>query len=237
MKRDDPKAEVEPDTTQEKPALRQIVGALLFAARGPLNAAQIRRVLLQVQEEQGEKITDSAPSAGEAEIRAAVSDLKETLLRENVGLEIVEVAGGFRLQNELSCGPWIRRLLGKGRPSRLSRPALETLAIVAYRQPCTRAEIESVRGVSVDQILRNLLEMELIRIAGRSKLPGRPLLFATTRKFLEHFGLRNLDELPGVEELRKREDARAQNTAKTGESVTHEDTRDAETGTGGNGDE
>ncbi len=89
--------------------------------------------------------------------------------------------------------------------AQLSRPALETLAIIAYRQPCTRAEIEAVRGVAVDQIIRNLMEMQLIRIVGRSELPGRPWLFGTSQKFLEHFGLKRLDDLPGTEELRRLE--------------------------------
>ncbi|MCU0857478.1 MAG: SMC-Scp complex subunit ScpB, partial [Pontiellaceae bacterium] len=114
-----------------------------------------------------------------------------------------DVAHGFRLQNEINCGPWVRTLLDKDQNARLSKPALETLAIIAYRQPILRSEIESVRGVAVDQVLRNLVEMQLVRVVARSDLPGRPWLFGTTRRFLEHFGLRSLDEMPGMEELRR----------------------------------
>jgi segregation and condensation protein B len=101
------------------------------------------------------------------------------------------------------CGPFVRSLLEKNQTVRLSKPALETLAIVAYRQPCLRSEIEEVRGVSVDAVLRKLIEMQLIRVVRRSELPGRPWLFGTTQKFLEHFGINTIDELPGAEELKR----------------------------------
>src|SRR6185369_12522553 len=90
------------------------------------------------------------------------------------------------------------------KPARLSPPALETLAIIAYRQPVTRADVEVVRGVNIDGVLQTLMERGLVKISGRAEIPGRPLLYETTQFFLEHFGLRNLDELPNAEELRKR---------------------------------
>ena len=186
------------------PELKEIIGAMLFVARQPLTLADLRRVMAQVAETQG-GITKDYARATEADLVAAVQQLKVDLIERRVGLEINEVANGFRLENNPLCGPWLRHLLEKGRPSRLSRPALETLAIIAYRQPCTRADIEKVRGVAVDQIIRNLLEMQLIRIMGRSDLPGRPWLFGTTQRFLEHFGLRNVDDLPSVQELRRME--------------------------------
>jgi segregation and condensation protein B len=139
--------------------------------------------------------------------------LGKDLASARLGFSIAEVANGYRLVNDASCGPWLRRLLEKGKPSRLSPPALETLAIIAYRQPCTRAEIEAVRGVEVDQMVRNLLELQLIRLVGRSELPGRPWLIGTTQKFLEHFGLNSLDDLPGVEELRRMETAQIKKKA------------------------
>ena len=187
------------------PELKQIMGALLFGAKAPLSVSEIRRVLQQVAETWGGKTKDFA-GATEGHIRDALAQLKTDLEEKRVGLHVSEVANGFRLENEVSCGPWLRHLLSRGRPSRLSRPALETLAIIAYRQPCMRSEIESVRGVAVDQIIRNLLEMQLIRIVGRSELPGRPWQFGTTQRFLEHFGLRNLEDLPGIDELRRMED-------------------------------
>lgn len=200
------------------PELKEIVGAMLFVARQPLTLADLRRVLAQVAETQG-GITKDFARATEADLAAAVQQLKTDLIERRVGLEINEVANGFRLENNPMCGPWLRHLLEKGRPSRLSRPALETLAIIAYRQPCTRAEIEKVRGVVVDQIVRNLLEMQLIRIVGRSDLPGRPWLFGTTQRFLEHFGLRNVEDLPSVQELRRLETEQIRRAAPTTESA------------------
>ena len=183
------------------PELKQIVGALLFAARKPLTAGDLRRILAQVAEEQGGAAADFG-KVKDKEILEAVEALRRDLEGGRTGMVISEVAKGLRLENEAGCGPWVRQMLEKGKPARLSRPALETLAIIAYRQPVTRAQIEAVRGVAVDQLVRNLLEMQLIRVAGRSDLPGRPWLFGTTQKFLEHFGLNSLDDLPGVEELR-----------------------------------
>ena len=132
-------------------------------------------------------------------------------------MRVVEVANGFRLQNDPACGLWLRQMLDRGKPQRLSKPALETLAVIAYRQPCTRSEVESVRGVSVDAMVRTLLEMGLIKVTGRSELPGRPWLFGTTTKFLEHFGINQISELPGAEELRRREEQLQEAAAEPGE--------------------
>jgi segregation and condensation protein B len=184
------------------PELKQIVGAMLFAAKHPLSPSDVVACLRTVAEEQGGAARDFA-QLKEADIRTALEDLRVQLDGARLGFAVAEVAGGFRLENHPSCGLWLRQLLAKGRPNRLSKPALETLAVIAYRQPCTRAEIEAVRGVAVDQIVRNLMEMQLIRIVGRSELPGRPWQFGTTGKFLEYFGLNDVKELPGVEELRR----------------------------------
>lgn len=185
------------------PELKQIIGAMLFVAKSPLTKAEIKRVLVQVAEIRGGP-TRGFAKATESDIQSALDQLKTDLTEKHVGLHVIEVANGYRLENDESCGPWLRHLLER-RPTRLSRPALETLAIIAYRQPAVRSEIEKVRGVAVDQILRNLLDLQLIRIVGRSELPGRPWLFGTTQKFLEHFGLRNLEDLPGIEELKRME--------------------------------
>ena len=120
-----------------------------------------------------------------------------------MGLGVALVAGAYRLQNDAACGPFVRALLEKNQVMRLSKPALETLAIVAYRQPCLRSEIEEVRGVSVDAVLRKLIDMQLVRVVRRSELPGRPWLFGTTQKFLEHFGINRIEDLPGSQELRR----------------------------------
>jgi|APTNR8051073442_1049403.scaffolds.fasta_scaffold00346_35 segregation and condensation protein B len=187
------------------PELKQIIGAMLFASKTPITVGDIRRCLEQVAESAGGPARDFGAVTPE-DIRTALEALTETLQNQKAGFHVVEVAHGFRLENDANCGMWLRHLLQKGRPNRLSKPALETLAIIAYRQPCTRAEIEAVRGVAVDQILRNLMDMQLIRITGRSELPGRPWMFGTAQKFLEYFGLRDVKELPGVEELRRMEE-------------------------------
>ena len=118
-------------------------------------------------------------------------------------MEVAEVAGGYRLQTDAACGDWVRRMLNRGKPQRISRPMVETLAIVAYRQPISRSEIESIRGVGVGHVIKALMEMQLVRIVGRSDLPGRPFLFGTTTGFLDHFGLKSLNDLnamqPGIE--------------------------------------
>lgn len=184
------------------PELKALVGALFLAARKPLTAADIRRLLHQVAEEQGGPVADFAEFTA-ADIQRAIDALRQDVAGVRWGFHLNEVAQGYRFETDPSCGPWVRRLLDKGKPTRLSRPALETLAIIAYRQPCTRSEIETVRGVAVDQIIRTLLELQLIRVAGRSDLPGRPWLFGTTQRFLEQFGLKGLEDLPNSEELRK----------------------------------
>lgn len=190
--------------TDVLPELKQIIGAMLFTSKAPVTVGDIRRCLEQVAEQRGGALRDFAAVSPE-DIRTAIEALTETLQVQKAGFHVAEVASGFRLENDAACGIWLRQLLQKGRAQRLSKPALETLAIIAYRQPATRAEIESVRGVAVDQILRNLMDLQLIRITGRSELPGRPWMFGTTQKFLEYFGLRDVKELPGVEELRRME--------------------------------
>ncbi|MDD4737502.1 MAG: SMC-Scp complex subunit ScpB [Kiritimatiellae bacterium] len=184
------------------PELKEIIGAMLFAAKGAVTPKQIRRVFLQVAEDRGGMFAHFA-DVKEKQVAEILDEIHGILQESHLGFSLHEVAGGLRLQNNLNCGPWVRELLEKGKPNRLSRPALETLAIIAYRQPCVKSEIEGVRGVAVDAILKRLLEMQLVKITGRSELPGRPLFFGTTQKFLEHFGLKSLEELPGISELRR----------------------------------
>ncbi len=198
------------------PELKQIVGALLFAAREPVNIATIRKTLRDAAKQYEGPVKDFE-KASEKDITEAVERLNADLKQAKAGIHVGEVANGFRLQNDLNCGLWIRQMHDKGRANRLSKPALETLAIIAYRQPCTRQEIEAVRGVQVDAIMKNLMELQLVKAAGRSELPGKPWLFATTQKFLEYFGLKNLNDLPGTEELRRMEKAQAE--AKKNEAI------------------
>jgi segregation and condensation protein B len=170
------------------PPLKDIVEAALLAAGGPLT--QDRLLGLFAEEE-----------------RPTGTDLEEVIgrLRQDYaerGIEVVEVAGGWRIQVCQHVAPWVARLWEE-RPPRYSRALLETLALIAYRQPITRGEIEEIRGVAVStQIVKTLTEREWIRVVGHRDVPGRPALYATTRKFLEYFGLRSLNELPTLAEIR-----------------------------------
>jgi segregation and condensation protein B len=189
-------------TVDVLPELKQIVGALLFAAKEPLTIKRIRKAMIETGSgfsgpyEQYAKATDK-------QIEGAIEQLQEDLDKAKLGLNVALVAEAYRLQNDAACGPFVRALLEKNQVMRLSKPALETLAIVAYRQPCLRSEIEEVRGVSVDAVLRKLIDMQLVRVVRRSELPGRPWLFGTTQKFLEHFGINQIADLPGSQELKR----------------------------------
>jgi segregation and condensation protein B len=161
-----------------------VVEGLLFASDAPLEAERIREVL-------------SLDSEDEA--RDVVAMLRERYERESRALQITEVAGGYRMVTRPELAPWLIRLARTRTRVRLSRAALEALAIVAYKQPVSRPEVDAVRGVNSEGVLDNLLERRLVRIAGRKEAPGRPFLFETTREFLVAFGLRDLDDLPKVE--------------------------------------
>lgn len=165
---------------------KQILEALLFASEKPLSIEEVRQVL----EEETTK-----------DIRALIDELKDEYEAQARGFRIYEIAGGYQVSTHPGFAPWLKKLHGSRRTSRFSKPALETLAIVAYRQPVTRAEIESIRGVNVEGVLKTLLEKEMVRIKGRKDSPGRPIIYGTTDQFLEYFGLRNLSELPTLEEL------------------------------------
>lgn len=184
------------------PELKQIIGALLFAAKEPLKISQINNVIINT----GNILKGvylQYTKVNEEQIKEVIKELENELKTLSVGLELIKVAGGYRLQNNMLCGPFVRSLLEKNKTMKLSKPALETLAIIAYRQPCLRSEVEEVRGVSVDAVVRKLIEMQLIKVIKRSDLPGKPWLFGTTQRFLEHFGINSIEELPGSSELKK----------------------------------
>ncbi len=191
------------DPPIEIPAIRRILGAMLFGAREPLSIAEMLGVLNRVA---ARNQAVAAQTLKETDIREELERLNAELIQHDAGIRVMEAAGGFRLVTDPDCGPWLRELLDLGKPPRLSRPALETLAIIAFRQPVIRSEIESVRGVNVDSIVRNLLDTQLIKVTGRSDLPGRPMMYGTTQLFLDHFGLKHLKELPCLDELCRRED-------------------------------
>ena len=195
-----------PDDSRADEELKRVLGAMLFSAKTPLTVPQMRLVFLQAAAA-GSVEAAAFARVTEADILRALWQMQETWEMQRWGFHIVEVAHGYRLQSDPACAVWLKHLLDDHRRSRLSHPALETLAIIAYRQPVLRSEIEVVRGVNVDHIIALLLEMQLIRIAGRSDLPGRPFLYGTTGHFLEHFGLKDVKELPAVAELSRREAA------------------------------
>jgi segregation and condensation protein B len=166
------------------PELIDVAEALLFASETPVEADRIQEVL-------------RLDSAGEA--RELVRELVARLDARGSALQVIEVGGGYRLVTRPEVAPWLVKLARSRTRSRLSRSALETLAIVAYRQPVSRPDIDAVRGVNSEAVLDNLLDRRMIRIAGRKDSPGRPFLYETTRDFLVAFGLRDLADLPKVE--------------------------------------
>ncbi len=164
---------------------RGVLEALLFVAEEPLPLLRLQEILAD---------------ADAATTEAAIRELALSLEDSGRGLMVQEVAGGFRLATRPEAHPWIQRLQ-QVKPARLSRAALETLAIIAYKQPITRAEIEAIRGVAVDGVMRTLLERGLIRMLGRKAEAGRPILYGTSAAFLEHFGFKDLGELPSLREI------------------------------------
>ncbi len=174
------------------PSLKEIVGALVFGANRPLKVRELRDCIVEVAESDADLAVYS--EVDDKKIREALQELDKDLVANYVGFRVNETVGGYRIRSNAQCGRWLKHLL-KAKPARLSQPALETLAVIAYRQPISKADIEAVRGVSVSHVIKPLMEMHLVKIAGRSELPGRPFLYGTTQTFLEHFGLKNLKEL------------------------------------------
>ena len=184
--------------------LSQVVEALLFSAQKPLTARELAQAIKGAGA-QDELAPNEFAKTSEAEVAAALEQLKLEYIEQERAFQLVEKAEGWQLASDPEYARWVRQLFPAAKPARLSPPALETLAIIAYRQPITRADVEAVRGVAIESVLQTLMERGLVKIAGRAEIPGRPLLYETTQFFLEHFGLRNLDELPNAEELKRRE--------------------------------
>lgn len=168
--------------------LKQIVEAALLASG---KAMTLDKIL---------ELFDAMEQPDKKELRSVLQELSEDYADR--GIEIKEVASGWRIQVSKDCAPWVSRLWEE-KPGRYSRALMETLALIAYRQPITRGEIEDIRGVSVStHIMRTLLEREWVRVVGQRDVPGRPSLYGTTREFLDYFGLKSLDELPTLAEIR-----------------------------------
>jgi segregation and condensation protein B len=183
--------EAKPDAPEEAPVLppqeiRAVVEALVFASPTPITPRQIGEVL------------GGVPRAA---WEAALQELKEDYARDGRGLQLVEVAAGYQITTRPEYNDWVRELLDPRTPTRLSIQALETLAVIAYKQPVTLPEIIDLRGVKSGGVIKTLLEKRLIRITGRKEVVGRPMLYGTTKEFLLHFGMKDLSELPKIEEF------------------------------------
>ena len=191
-------------------SLQEIVGSLLFASETPLTAAELRQAVRSVEAEEGEnaEIFDVYRTCTSKEVDEALRGLEKALEVGGVGFRLVCAAGAYRMQTTPSCGRYVRAMLKMDRPNRLGRASLETLAIVAYRQPITKSEIEDIRGVDVTANIKTLMDLQLIRLVGKSELPGHPFLYGTTPLFLEHFGLASLQQLNDIDPTLQRSNPR-----------------------------
>ncbi len=166
--------------------LKDIIESLIFVSLEPLTLDRIREVLADVPE---------------AEVERALAELIQCYQQDGHGIQITQTGGGYIFCTKPACHPWVKRLLKIDKKSKLSSAALETLSIIAYHQPITLSEISALRGVDSSYTLKTLLEKKLIRIVGRKQSPGKPLIYRTTDRFLAHFGLNSLDDLPSEEEI------------------------------------
>jgi segregation and condensation protein B len=202
--------------------LNKVIEALLFVSENPLTIKQILEV---------------CPNTNTPEVKQVLKALQEHYSAPERGVQIIEVAGGYQFCTHPDCEPYLSKLYKTKRVFRLSAPALETLAIIAYKQPVTRAEMEFIRGVNVDGVIKNLEDRELIKPKGRKEVAGRPMLYGTSEKFLHYFGLKSLQDLPSLEEFaatalekeaqikHEQDDENKQNTSEPGiEPQTREDT-------------
>jgi len=182
--------------------LKSILEAILFSAQKPLNPKELRE-LLAAAVGHGDQAKPFKKTKEDV-IVAALEELQKEHEAAQRSYRLACVAGAWQFASQPEFAPWIIALVGvKARPPRLSQPALVTLAIIAYRQPLTRAEIEQIRGVAVDGVMQTLLERGLVEQAGRAEVIGRPMTYGTTPLFLEYFGLRSLEDLPAADELRR----------------------------------
>lgn len=185
--------------------LKFILESLLFSAQKPLSLKDIRDVLAgAVEHAEGNETVAALKKTKEADLAVALEQLAADHEAAGRSYRLACIAGAWQFVTQPDYAPWLKALVGvKARPPRLSQPALETLAIIAYRQPLTRAEMEQIRGVAVDGVMQTLVERGLVEQVGRAEVVGRPMTYGTTAAFLEYFGLRSLEDLPAADELRK----------------------------------
>jgi segregation and condensation protein B len=172
--------------TEINPEIKSAIESIIFISEGPIPIADIQNVIEGLDLET---------------IKLTVEELKKEYDQRNSGIKIVEVAGGYQMVTSPYYSTFIKKFYKIKHAEKLSMPALETLSIIAYKQPSTKVEIESIRGVNVDGVIKNLVEKGLIRIVGRKEVIGRPFVYGTSRSFLEYFGLNSLDELPDMEDF------------------------------------
>ncbi|MFV0416308.1 MAG: SMC-Scp complex subunit ScpB [Chthoniobacterales bacterium] len=186
--------------------LSQILEAILFASQKPLSLKEFQSICKATADAAPEEADlQGCRKVKKADFEAAIEELQQHYAESGRGFELSRTAAGLQLVSHANFAPWLRQLFPENRTQKISAPAMETLAIIAYRQPIIKADIEAVRGVAVDGVMQTLLDKGLVKIAGRANVPGRPLLYETTTYFMEHFGLLNLDELPNAGELRSLE--------------------------------
>lgn len=173
----------------EAPELKRIIEALLFVSDGPLTIAQIRE----------------AVDVLDGELSQAIEELARDCEGSGRGIILKQLAGGYQFVTDPALAEYVRRYVQSKDKKKLSQASLETLSIIAYKQPLTRAEIEFIRGVNVDGALKTLLEKSLVRISGRKEVPGRPILYSSTKEFLDHFGLGSLKDLPKLAEFSEKD--------------------------------
>jgi len=184
--------------------LKFVLEAILFSAQQPLSAKALRDLLVQAAEQSEEPQARAFKKTPIESITSALAELAREHDEAKRTYRLVCVAESWQFVSEPDYAPWIKALVGhKHRAGRLSQPALETLAIIAYRQPLTRSEIEQIRGVAVDGVMQTLIERGLVEQVGRAEVIGRPITYGTTSLFLEYFGLRSLEDLPAADELRR----------------------------------
>ena len=215
-------------------SLQEIVGALLFASETPLTANELRDSVRAVEAEEGENkdVMDVYHTCTSKEIDQALRGLEKALEVAGAGFQLVCTGGAYRLQTAPSCGRYVRAMLKLDRPNRLGRASLETLAIIAYRQPLTKSEIEDIRGVDVSANIKTLMDLQLIRLVGKSELPGHPFLYGTTPLFLDHFGLASLAALNELDPTLQRS-----NPKKKAEAYKKKEVEKAENAEGAEGAE
>jgi segregation and condensation protein B len=184
--------------------LKLILESILFSAQKPLSPGDLKQLLATAAEPSGDEPVKAFKKVREEDLVKTLEELAAEHEQAGRSYRLVCVAGAWQFVTQPEYAPWVIALWGqKPRPPRLSQPALETLAIIAYRQPITRAEMEQIRGVAVDGVLQTLVERGLVEQVGRAEVVGRPMTYGTTPLFLEYFGLRALEDLPAADELRR----------------------------------